>query len=162
MTITTKQSLPAGSAALAFEQKRILFIEDEDNDVTLVRLAFEKTGLPHELVVIDDSRSAIAYLQRHVRLADYPDFHLPDLVILDLKLAGSSGFDVLIWIASQPELVKIPVVIFSSSWVEEDVQRAHRFGASEYMVKPSGFDGLMEWGREIHTRWLSAGKSTDS
>jgi len=135
--------------------KLILFVEDDDNDVILVRHAFEKAGLDHELVIIEDSRSAIDYLGGHPRFSQQAGYRLPDLVVLDLKLVGSSGFDVLTWIGSRPELRGIRTVVFSSSWVDADVQKARQLGASEYIVKPGGFDGLVDWGRELHDKYLS-------
>jgi len=45
--------------------------------------------------------------------------------------------------------------VFSSSWVDADVQKARQLGASEYIVKPGGFDGLVDWGRELHDKYLS-------
>lgn len=150
--------LPPAHGVAAFKRRRILFIEDDDNDAILVRHALEKAGLFHDLIVVEDSPSAIAYLRGDPPFGQSEGCRVPDLVVVDLKLVGSSGLEVLAWIGTQPGLRGMPVVVFSSSVLDEDERRARELGASDYMIKPGGFHGLMAWGRELHARWLSGTK----
>jgi DNA-binding response OmpR family regulator len=134
--------------------KTILFVEDDENDVLLVQRAFEKAGLPHRIVSLETSLKTVDYLAGRAPFGDRAVTPFPDLLLLDLKLVGSSGFEVLEWLQGRPERQKLPVVIFSSSWVDKDLIRARELQADEYLVKPNGFDQLMALAREIDARWL--------
>jgi CheY-like chemotaxis protein len=130
----------------------ILFVEDDDNDVILMRRACEVAGFDYHFVAVEDSRKAIEHLQKSVSNAETPS-NIPKLVLLDLKLIGSSGFEVLEWLQDRPERKDIPVIVFSSSWVEADVERAQSLGADDYIVKPNGFQELLDVCRKIDV-WI--------
>jgi CheY-like chemotaxis protein len=83
----------------------------------------------------------MAWLERDAEHGTRAKYHLPDLVLLDIKLPGASGLDVLRWIRDQPALATLPVVMFSGSDLETDVADAYRLGANLYLSKPTG-DGM--------------------
>ncbi|HUG38138.1 MAG TPA: response regulator, partial [Candidatus Limnocylindrales bacterium] len=77
----------------------ILLVEDDDNDVILLKRAFKKAKLANAIEVVSDGEAAIAYLSG---AAPYEGRALPELVLLDLKLPRKSGHEVLEWIRAQP------------------------------------------------------------
>jgi DNA-binding response OmpR family regulator len=80
---------------------------------------------------------------------------LPSLVLLDLKLPGIDGFEVLRQIKSTAMLKRLPVIILTSSKEEGDRALSYDNGANSYLVKPVSFDGFLDVVRKIEGYWLS-------
>lgn len=122
----------------------------------MFQLALGRTRLDLTLSVAADGQEAIDYLSGQSHCADRAKFPLPDLLVLDLKMPRMSGFDVLRWLASRPDLSHIPAVVLSSSSYEEDLHEARGLGAAEYYVKPSSTSELVKLVKVIANRWLTA------
>ena len=101
----------------------VLLVEDDPNDVFLVRRAFEKSKLSSVIHVAKDGEEAIAFLSGAGQYRDRKRFPLPVLVLLDLKLPRKSGFDVLDWLRREPVLKRLPVVILTSSREVKDIDK---------------------------------------
>lgn len=129
----------------------ILLVEDDANDVLLFRRAFNKSALGAALVTLEGAEAAERYLAEE---GSPGCAHPPSLAILDLKLPGKSGLELLAWIRSREDLRRMPVVIFSSSGEPSDVKAAYRLGANSYIVKPAGSDSLFTTVKKILTYWL--------
>jgi CheY-like chemotaxis protein len=114
--------------------RNILVAEDDEIDVLLLRRAFEQAGVRNGLRFVHDGQAAIEFLSA---VRDAPDDRLPALVILDLKMPRRTGIEVLQWIAQDPVLRCVPVIIFSSSAHREDIERAYALGANAFIVKPA-------------------------
>src|SRR5688572_18298325 len=131
----------------------ILHVEDDPNDVLLVQRALRKTNSSSNIQSVSDGDRALAYLAGAGGYADREKFPLPKLVLLDLKMPRKSGFEVLAWIRKQPALKRVLVVVFTSSKHELDINNAYDLGANSYLVKPVGFDGLVETMKQVHNYW---------
>jgi CheY-like chemotaxis protein len=81
----------------------VLHVEDDENDVLLMRQAWTRVDVQNPLKVVSDGREAIAYLSGEGQYANRVEHPLPCLVLLDLKMPKMTGLDVLRWIRSQPE-----------------------------------------------------------
>jgi CheY-like chemotaxis protein len=112
----------------------VLLAEDDENDVTLLRRAFQDAGASPQLEVARDGQAAIEFLHK---LAERPNAQAPALVLLDLNMPRRSGLQVLEWIRQHEALCDLPVIIFSASTLVEDVEPAYALGANSYIVKPS-------------------------
>jgi CheY-like chemotaxis protein len=132
----------------------ILLADDDENDVFLVRRAFEKAGVPHRVIVAESGQHAVAYLADASLDGNEPLVPLPALLLLDLHMPLMDGFDVLRWLATRPDLNKVAVVVLSSSSLDQDIQEAKALGADDYLVKPSRFEDLVRLAGELHGRWL--------
>ena len=132
----------------------ILLAEDDDNDVLLLKRAFETAEIQNPLYVAHDGREAIDYLAGAGKFSNRIEFPLPSLVILDLKMPIRSGMEVLQWIRSQPVLRCLPVIIFSSSAHRNDVESAYRLGANAFVSKPSSTETRAQLSRYIKGFWL--------
>lgn len=130
----------------------VLHVEDDANDVLLMQHACHKIGDGVTLQSVLDGDEAIAYLAGAGKYSDRTLYPTPELVLLDLKMPRVNGFEVLAWI--RREMVGLPVVVFTSSNHEADVVRAYELGASSYLVKPVGFDALVEMLQMIEHYWL--------
>src|ERR1043166_104507 len=136
-------------------RSQILHVTDDPNDVLRVRQACGKAGLNCEWQALNDGDEAIAYFQGADKFADRDQYPLPNLVLLDLKMARLSGFDVLAWLRQDAKWHSRPVVVLTSSNQEADVQRAYSLGANSYLVKPVDFEKLVEIVQAVHHYWLN-------
>lgn len=127
---------------------KILQVEDNSDDVLLLGLAFRKSGIDAELQSITDGKNAIA------ALANLDGSPPPACVLLDVKLPGASGFDVLQWIRSQPRFRGLPVLMFTSSLLPAEIARAYELGANSYLIKPTDLDSLIALIKTIDLYWL--------
>jgi CheY-like chemotaxis protein len=134
----------------------VLYVEDEPNDVFLMRHAFQSADIDHPVVALRDGQEAIDYLRGHGKHENRANFPLPCLMITDIKMPRVNGFDLLRWLQSQPELSSLPVIALSSSCHEKDLQKALGLGARAYRVKPSGLEGLLRFAKEVKDLWLPA------
>lgn len=134
----------------------ILQIEDDPNDVLLLKHALRRAGLSLTVRVARDGREAIDYLTRSCSRSECADHPFPELILLDLKLPRTSGLEVLEWIRAQAKLKVMPVIVLSSSTQPEDIRGAYLRGANSFLVKPSGSDALVELVKLIQGYWLTA------
>lgn len=139
---------------MSWRHKTILLVEDDPNDVLLVQRAFRKAELTARLETVRDGEAALAYLSGEDDYSDRTRFPLPVLLLLDLKIPRKSGLEVLSWIRSHPSLKRLTVIVLTSSKHEKDVNQAYELGASSYLVKPVGFDALIEMVKLIDQYWL--------
>lgn len=132
----------------------VLYVEDEESDRLLMRMAFQKAGLEPELRVVGDGQAAIDYFSGVGPYAERAEYPLPAVVLLDLNLPEVHGFDVLKWIRGQPGHSQTPVVVFTSSAREEDRHQAQLLGATEFLQKPGMLGGFQDVARKLHEEWV--------
>ena len=132
----------------------ILLVEDNPNDVLLIRRAFSKVNILNPLNVVGDGEKAIEYLAGANEYADRARFPLPLVILLDLKLPRKSGHEVVDWLRAQPVLRRIPVVVLTSSSMKSDVERCYDLGVNSYLVKPVNFDDLRALMDLIRQYWV--------
>ncbi len=132
----------------------VLLAEDDPDDVLLAQIAFEKARLANPLMVVRDGEEAIAYLKGEGIYSDREKYPLPILLLLDLKMPKLTGFQVLEWLQTQPQLSQLPVAIMTSSDFDPDVNRAYELGANSYLVKPPDAGALLALVQRLHAYWL--------
>jgi CheY-like chemotaxis protein len=139
----------------------MLLVEDDPNDILLIQRAFAKACLVNPLKVVRDGEEALNYLSGSGEFADRGRYPLPSLILLDLKLPRKSGLEILQWLRQQPNLKHIPVIVLTSSKESSDVSRAYDLGANSYLVKPVGFEGLLELVKSIGMYWMILNKTPE-
>jgi len=140
----------------------ILYVEDEEADVVLLRHVFDTTGIPNPLRAVKDGKLAKDYLAGKAPFDDRRRHPLPGLVLMDLNLPYWSGFEVLEWIRQQPQLRRLPVVIFSSSNRPDDIARAYDAGANGFLVKPNALTDLKRLVLAVRDFWLLHNRFPDT
>ncbi len=133
---------------------RVLYVEDEEDDVFFMRNAFKRLGIEDYFHAVDDGERAISYLAGREPYADRACHPMPGVVLLDLNLPIRSGFEVLEWLRSQQQFRTLPVVIFSSSGRMEDRRRAEELGATEYLLKPTSGAQFFDTAQQLAKTWL--------
>ena len=131
-------------------QKLILSVEDNPDDVLILKRAFQKANTSAHLEFLADGDQAIEYL---AKLSQKP---CPSLLLLDLKLPRKSGLEVLSWMRSQPDLKRLPVVMLSSSNQPEEINSAYDLGANSYLVKPGSMDEFVQLAKAVETYWVQS------
>jgi chemotaxis family two-component system response regulator Rcp1 len=134
-----------------FQPIEILMIEDNPGDVRLTREALRDGKVRNALHALENGDLALDFLHRRSPYADAPR---PDLILLDLKLPGKTGLDLLAEIKADASLQRIPVVILTSSQAEQDIARSYDLHANAYVSKPVGLDQFIEVVRGIEHFWL--------
>lgn len=129
---------------------KILMAEDDPDDRLLVRDAFEEAHIPTDLRFVEDGDELMTLLQ-----GSSPDPEsMPDLILLDLNMPRKDGREALREIKASPDLRRIPVVVLTTSKEEEDITRSYETGASSYIVKPVGFESLVETVKVLGKYWF--------
>lgn len=124
-------------------------------DVELTLDAFREARLGNRIEVAENGRKALDYLFGIGQYADRDHYPLPDLILLDLKMPGIDGFEVLRQIKVAPLIKRIPTIVLTSSKEEGDRALSYDSGANSYLVKPVSFAGFVDVVREISDYWLT-------
>lgn len=128
--------------------RTILLVEDNPDDEALTLRAFKKNNIRNEVVVMRDGAEALAYL------LPGDGRSCPALVLLDLNLPKIGGLEVLRRMRADERTRLIPVVVLTSSKLEEDILDSYRNGANAYVRKPVNFSDFAEAVRTLGVFWL--------
>ena len=134
--------------------KIILLVEDNPEDIKLTRRAFHKSNIANELVVVNDGLEALNYLRAAAANQGGGGKPLPAVTLLDLKLPKIDGLEVLKQIRADDRLRLLPVVILTSSKEEQDIVRSYGLGANSYIRKPVDFDQFVTAVNQLRLYWL--------
>ena len=143
--------------ALAAQRERrpqVLLVEDDAGDRLLVRRAFSGDAVGADLCLIDDGDSALDHLLRCAAAAQGEPPARPDLVLLDLNLPGARGSQILEVARGDKRLQSMPIVVFSTSSRDRDIEESYRRGCNAYVVKPESAAGFIEVIRAVCHFWL--------
>jgi CheY-like chemotaxis protein len=138
------------------EQFTILVVEDNTEEVILLRKAFENAGMQLAVQFVVNGEEAIDYLSGTDKFRNRISFPEPDLVIMDLKMPRKGGFEVLEWFRNLQESALIPIIVLTASNRESDVQRAYSLGASSYFIKPTSFNEFRDMIKILYEYWSLA------
>lgn len=132
----------------------ILLVEDNEDDVFLMRRALKNAGITNPLYVVEDGQQAVDYLAGSGQYGDRALYPIPSIVFLDLKLPIKMGLEVLSWIKTRSELENVVVVVLTSSNEPSDIKEAYRLGANSYVVKPPTAAQLLDMAKAFKWYWL--------
>jgi len=138
---------------MANHEFSVLLVEDDLNDIFLVKRAFKMARVQSPLHIVTDGVEAMNYLRGQDRFSDRRAYPLPKLIVMDIKMPRKSGFEVLEWVKRDPLLRRIPIVIVSSSENPADINRSYELGANAYMVKPVDFQAVEHLFQSITHYW---------
>jgi CheY-like chemotaxis protein len=139
---------------MRLEPAGILIVEDEAAHAQLTERAIRKSGNANHIEIVSDGEQALDYLLNRGRYTDRSRYPCPGLVLLDIKLPGIDGIEVLKQIKTHPLLRNIPVIMLTTSDREEDMARAYGHYANSYLTKPVGFKEFEEKIRQLDFYWM--------
>lgn len=125
----------------------VLLVEDCESDARMILKAFSQSPRRKHITTLADGDSALGYLQD-------PSQSKPDLILLDLNLPKKDGWEVLKACKSDPELKAIPIVVLSTTRLEDDIQRCYALGANCVVAKPFELNPFLEAVHGIEDYWL--------
>jgi two-component system response regulator len=135
-------------------EKHILLVEDNPDDVELTLRAFQKNRIMNAVQVVTDGAEALDYLFGTGNYADRDISQKPTVILLDLKLPKVDGLEVLKRLRADPRTQLIPVVILTSSKEEQDILNGYANGANSYIRKPVDFEQFIEAVGQLGLYWL--------
>jgi len=132
----------------------ILLIEDNPNDARLTIMALKDANVGNPIVHLKDGEEALEYIFATGRYAERKMENMPRLILLDLKMPKVNGIEVLRKLKSEEMTKKIPIVVFTSSQEDPDVEECYRLGVNSYIVKPLEFDSFAKVVKETGLYWF--------
>jgi two-component system response regulator len=136
------------------DEKLILLVEDNEDDVDLTLRALTKNNIGNRVEVARDGVEALEFLFCEGRYAGRDSSDQPQLVLLDLNMPRLGGLEVLQRIRADDRTRMIPVVILTSSREERDLVRGYSDGANSYIQKPVDFPQFTDAIRNLGLYWL--------
>ncbi len=116
--------------------KTILLAEDSPDDEFFFKEIIRGSRFPNPVKVVHDGAEAIAYLNRDGPFADVKTYPIPSALFLDLKMPKRNGFEVLLWIKTQPQLKDLLRIILTQHQELTAVRQAYELGAHSFLTKP--------------------------
>lgn len=139
---------------LTGEPLHILLVEDNEAHAELVIRGMRDQRVANKLHHVLDGEKALDYLFSRGEYSKSEENPRPNLVLLDLRLPRVDGLEVLKIIKTTPSLLRIPVVILTSSDAESDIARSYDYHANSYVVKPLDFRTFTQLMKELGFYWL--------
>jgi len=138
----------------------ILYVEDDESDLAVLRHAFRLANIELPLCYVPDGQEAVEYLTGQGSYDDRTRFPLPSLLLVDVKMPRMGGLELLQWVRARPEFASLVVIMFSSSDHESDVRRAWQLGANSYVVKPHGLKASIKLAHALENWWFHQNEFT--
>ncbi len=132
----------------------ILMADDDEDDVILVKDAFERSQLLNDLRVVGDGVELLDYLKRQGAFADPESSPRPDIILLDLNMPRKDGREALEEIKGNNEFKDIPVIVLTTSQSHADIYRSYHIGANSFITKPVTFESMCEIIKKIGEYWF--------
>jgi two-component system response regulator len=132
----------------------ILIVEDNDIDFRQTIKAFKESHLGNPVYRCVDGDDALDFLYQRGKYSEAGSAPRPSIILLDLRMPGLDGKDVLREIKSNPDLKAIPVVVLTTSEVQVDVDACYAAGANSYVPKPVTFEGYLKAVRSLNEYWF--------
>jgi len=137
---------------MAGNPPRILLVEDDQEDVVLIRKAIQELKFIPQMDIVKDGQECMDYLRK---AGQYAAVTSPDIVLLDLNMPRKDGREVLLEMRADQRLKKIPVIILTTSESGVDINKAYELGANCYINKPVDFAQVQKVVEEISHFWFT-------
>ncbi len=135
---------------------KILILDDNVNDVALLKDAFALCGVTDPLYFVKNAEEAIGYLTGQGIYQSRNEHPLPSLLLIDLKLPNASGLELLKWFQENPKHRVVPTIVLTSSLDETEITQAYNLSANTYFLKPSSHLQLCALVKVIYDYWSVA------
>jgi two-component system, chemotaxis family, response regulator Rcp1 len=130
----------------------VLLVEDNPGDVRLTMEVLKEEKMLLHVSVVGDGEEALAFLRKENKYAGATQ---PDLILLDLNLPKKDGREVLAEIKGDPHLMRIPVVVLTTSTAEQDILKTYELHANCYIKKPVDFEQFTRVVKLIEDFWFT-------
>ena len=128
----------------------ILLVDDNEDDIIIVREALDRAKLLNVIQVVYDGEEAMSYLRGE---GEFADAKQPGLVLLDINMPKMNGFEVLEAMKADDGLNHIPVIMLTTSDRDEDIVKSYKDGACSFVTKPVDFEKLKQVVQDFSLYW---------
>jgi len=133
----------------------ILICDDDEDDRMLTQQALEDAHVSNDIRFVEDGEQLLDYLyQRGEFAGEMGKAPRPGLILLDLNMPKMDGREALKLIKEDPTLCDIPIVVLSTSRLDQDIIRSYQLGVNSFITKPVTFTGLVEAMNVLGRYWL--------
>lgn len=139
---------------MAVNVMEILLVEDDPDDIELIKEAFKAANIVNNIIVLRDGQEALDYLFHKGDYTDVKKSEMPGLILLDIKMPKVDGIEVLKKIKKDRKLKRIPVVMLTTSQDNQDILESYDNHANSYIEKPVHFDDFIKVIKEIGLYWI--------
>ena len=128
--------------------------DDDPDDRMLAKMALAKSRLANPLSFVKDGEELLDYLYNRGAYTDSIQFPSPGLILLDLNMPRKNGREALKEIKSDLNLRYIPIIVMTTSEMEEDILKSYDLGANSYITKPISLKGLAQVMSQLGEYWF--------
>lgn len=143
-----------------FKDKVVLLVEDNPDDANLAFMAFQRNAINCRLVHVNNGVEALDYLFAKGQYASRSLAEMPHLVLLDINMPKMNGLEALERIRENKLTKRLPVVMLTSSKIEQDIEKSYDKGANAYVVKPSQYKEFCALLQHLGFFWLIANETS--
>ncbi len=137
-----------------YDNLPILVVEDSMADFQTIQRMFRKNGMHNPVCHCETGQDALKFLENVTSSEDPDAFPRPGIILLDLNLPGIDGRDILKQIKTHDDLKSIPVIVFTTSDAERDIQDCYKQGANSYITKPVDLEKFRDVVLLIKSYWF--------
>jgi len=134
----------------------ILLVDDDVNHRFLIRRLLSKNSVKTEVVELEDGQQALEYIRRRGIYSDGERYPYPDFILLDIKMPGIDGLKVLKVIKDDEQTQQTPVVMLTTSTLEEEIIQSYKDGANAFVTKPTSYENFAKAMAALGKFWVSA------
>jgi len=133
----------------------IMLVEDNDDHAELISDALNNTIVANRVIRFVNAESALEFLHGGKGAeSTSTDIPLPGMIILDVKLPGMNGFEMLKQVRNDERTRRIPVVMLTTSRREDEIAKGYEYGANSYIVKPVKFEEFRAKIIDLKMYWI--------
>lgn len=134
----------------------ILLVDDDPNHRFLIRKLLSRNNVETEVTELEDGQQTLDYMHRRGIYCDREKFPDPDFILLDIKMPGIDGLKVLKVIKHDEQTQQFPVVMLTTSTLEEEIIQSYKDGANAFVTKPTSYDDFAKTITALGKFWVSA------
>ncbi len=143
-----------GDRIMTVKPALIMLVEDNEDHAELMMQSLKNHNFGNQLIWFITGEAALKYLFDEAECVINGQKRLPDLILLDIKLPGISGLDILRKIKTSALTRRIPTVMLTTSDHAEEVAKCYDYGANSYIAKPVNFDKFQEKLVSLKMYWV--------
>ncbi|VAX24854.1 hypothetical protein MNBD_NITROSPINAE02-244 [hydrothermal vent metagenome] len=131
----------------------VLMAEDNKHDRLATERAWEELNITNPLVIVNDGEQILDYLYKRGKFSEPGAAPRPGIVLLDIKMPRVNGIEVLKHIRDSDKFHQLPVIMLTSSKLEEDRLKSYNMGATAYIEKPLDYENFTAAIKAINMFW---------
>ncbi len=125
------------------KETHVVIVEDDGGHATLITRNLKRAGVNNRIVLLKDGQEAIDFFTKKGK-GPHRQSNTKYILILDLRLPRVNGTEVLRRLRKDKELLKMPVIVLTTTDDEREVENCYKLGCNNYMTKPVEYDSFKD------------------